>query len=682
MTTQKLRIGQSLTLNPVLVLAVIVIVAALLRIYRLGALGIIADENISIMAVDGTLEHGYPLLPSGMIYLRLGWYGYIVAAFGYLFGREEVWLRLPAVLFNLAMIPLAYLFVARLFSKGLGLVVAALIALSPAEIEIARLVRMYAPFTVCYLLTVVAIYRRYIDRTAKSVVVPVVLALATVITHQLGFSLAIVFLIPLLVCRQTVADRMRLLASAAVTGGFFIVWDTTITDYMLIHVPPGGMTEAATAASSLPAFLAPFAKLLGQFAVPSFALATSLLASGSAPALLGAGALVVLTFGVVAALHRHARPVVLAVALICVAACVLQQINVAIVLLLLYLIVARDGVRPLTRRGGIALMAAIAAWFFAWLAYAYYFTEPNAAAAAGISTHFRQSIRLLLDFPQYNVLWGLFFEMPLASVAAVLGILWCIDGAARRELDAPRAFLLYVFVLPLLASGSVATTYRELRYVMHFDVFFLTFIALGIAHWRAVIEALGLPPIDERRRAIALPVGTAALAVLAFAYIPGPVAAWVNVNRGYGVARGLEAVFKVPFHPDFRTPADYLLAHRDAAREPLIAMEPREFYVYTRDVDFWLTTNEFEAEQHAYGVDGERRDLYADVPLIRTMAELQSVIAGSPGAVWLTTSDALVARRATLTEDIATFIEGAHAHIVYTGLDDDMRVYRLESRGH
>src|SRR5690606_11189764 len=127
----------------------------------------------------------------------------------------------------------------------------------------------------------------------------------------------------------------------------------------------------------------------------------------------------------------------------------------------------------------LALVAAIVLSFAAWLGYAYIFTEPNAVAAAGISTHLRQSIRTLLDFPQYNVMWGFFFEMPLASLAAVLGILWCLDGTARREPDAPRAFLLLAFLLPLLVSGSVGTTYRELRYIMHFDAMFLTFVALG-----------------------------------------------------------------------------------------------------------------------------------------------------------------------------------------------------------
>jgi hypothetical protein len=387
------------------------------------------------------------------------------------------------------------------------------------------------------------------------------------------------------------------------------------------------------------------------------------------------------TGGAIAFLHRRERPRVLVVALACVAACALQQMNVAVLLLLLYIIVAQRGAQPLASRGGLALVAMIGIWFAAWLTYAYYFTEPNEVAAAGISTHVRQSIRTLLDFPLYNIQWGLFFEMPLASIVAALGMLWCVDGAARRDPDAPRAFLLYAFVLPLVVSGSVATTFRELRYVMHFDVFFLTFVALGIAHWRDVLAALRLLPTGSSLDSVAVSrVGVTVLLALAFIYVPGPVAAWVNVDREPGEARGIETLFKLSAYPDFRSPAEYLLANRDAAREPLIALQPREFYTYLRDVDYWLTTHAFETENHAYPVDGRRLDIYIDVPIISTMREVRAVIDGSPGVVWLLASDALVASRTTLTEDLATFIEGLDEQIVYTGRDGDMRVYRLE--GH
>jgi hypothetical protein len=365
-----------------------------------------------------------------------------------------------------------------------------------------------------------------------------------------------------------------------------------------------------------------------------------------------------------------------------VVACALHQINVAVALLLLYLLVAKRGLEPLTTKAGLTLVAVIAVSFTAWLGYAYYFTEPNPVAAAGISTHLRQSIRTLLDFPQYNVMWGLFFEMPLASVPAVLGLLWCIDGAARRYPDAARAFLLYVFVLPVLVGGSVETTYRELRYVMHLDVFFLTFIALGIWYWRAVLERLGLSAADTRDPGFVPSAGAAVLALLAFCYVPGPAAAWVAVNREAGMPQGAAAVFKLGFYPDYRTPAEYVLANRDAAREPLITIQPREFYPYLGDIDYWLTTHEFEIENHAYAIDGERRDLYVDVPIISTVRELEAIVADAPGAVWLIAPDAIVTSRSMLSEDLARFIEGLHSRIVYTGLDRDMRVYRIDGREH
>jgi hypothetical protein len=216
---------------------------------------------------------------------------------------------------------------------------------------------------------------------------------------------------------------------------------------------------------------------------------------------------------------------------------------------------------------------------------------------------------------------------------------------------------------------------------MHFDVFFLTFIALGVAHWREVLTALRLWPSRGAPDSVTVSrVGATALAALALVYVPGPVAAWVTVDREHGEARGIETLFDLSLYPDFRSPSQYVLANRDAAREPLIALQPREFYTYLRDVDYWLTTHAFETANHAYADGGRRLDLYAAVPIISTMREVRAIIDGSPGAVWLVASDSLVASRTTLTEDLATFIEALDEQIVFTGLDGDMRVYRLE--GH
>jgi hypothetical protein len=211
---------------------------------------------------------------------------------------------------------------------------------------------------------------------------------------------------------------------------------------------------------------------------------------------------------------------------------------------------------------------------------------------------------------------------------------------------------------------------------------FLTFVALGVWHWREVLVALfgrepGSALASGRSWLAGRPVGTVALGVLAFCYTPGPVGAWLTVDREHGMARGVEKAFRLPFRPDYRTAAAYVKEHRDPSREPLITPQPRELYPYTQDVDYWLTTFTFEIENHAYAAAGERRDLYVDAPIVSTLRDLEAIVANSPGPVWLVAPDQIVASRDALSEDIASYIERHRADVVYTALDDDMRVYRL-----
>src|SRR5690606_16720785 len=112
-----------------------------------GALGFRWDEDLSSLAVRAILDKGVPELPSGMVYLRGGVFLYLMAASASVLGFGELALRLPAALFGIATIPLAFLFGRALFGPRIGLVVAALIAISQWDIEFSRYARMYAPFT-------------------------------------------------------------------------------------------------------------------------------------------------------------------------------------------------------------------------------------------------------------------------------------------------------------------------------------------------------------------------------------------------------------------------------------------------------------------------------------------------------------------------------------------------------
>lgn len=131
-----------------LLLALIFIVAAALRLYALGRVpaGFFCDEasvgyNAYSILQTGRDEHG-ELLP---LYFRaFGEYKnpvYIYAASASIaaFGLNEFATRLPAALFGLATIPVAFLLGRRLFDDHTGLLAAALLAIAPWHVHFSRI---------------------------------------------------------------------------------------------------------------------------------------------------------------------------------------------------------------------------------------------------------------------------------------------------------------------------------------------------------------------------------------------------------------------------------------------------------------------------------------------------------------------------------------------------------------
>lgn len=660
-------------------LIVCVAVAAVLRLWNLGELGIRDDEDITKLAIQSVLQHGYPLMPSEMVYLRSTWFLFVQAAFGWLFGATDGWLRLPAVLMSIATIPLAYFFTRRVFSREVAFGVAALLAISYTEIEMARMVRMYAPFAFMYLLSVAAIYRRYVDGSSDSTLLPVVLACLTFLTHLLGFTLAVLFLVPLVVVpKMSWKDRAYAFGSGVIVGVGFLIWEKTIGFFFSRASRLYGMSivEEDVASDAATGLIALVLSYLEATALPSPDYLIGLIANGPV-SILGLGVALAAIVGLIIGFGQIGRSrLEVAAALLVFLACLLHQINSAVLLFLAYLLIARRGLEPLRRSDGITLAVAIVASFASWLTYAYLFAEPNEVAAAGISTHFRQSIRFLLDFPQYSVVWGYPFARPLSSVAALIGMLWCIDGAARPQPSRQKLFLLLVFLLPLVVTGLFESTYRNFRYILHLDVFFMTFVVLGIFNWREVLLALGWPNRVNLHHSLAKTV-TIVIGVAAVSYSLNPLKSVLAVERDYGEPTGVAAFLGVPFYPDFRTTAEFVSVNRNPG-DSLVLLQSREYYSYLGEGAYWLTSNSFEHENQTYvGAGGVRRDAYVDMPVLTSHRELLSVIRDSAGFTWLIAPDHLVQSRETLTDELANYIEGLDEYLIYTGRDQDTRVYRI-----
>jgi 4-amino-4-deoxy-L-arabinose transferase-like glycosyltransferase len=110
------------------------------------------DEYSTIWAAQQVIQRGLSLLPSGFFYSQGLLFTYLDALFIGLFGFSEPVARVPSLLVGTVSIPLLYLVGKRFFSKQVGLLAAALLALAPETIIWMGRARMYSLQTLLVLL--------------------------------------------------------------------------------------------------------------------------------------------------------------------------------------------------------------------------------------------------------------------------------------------------------------------------------------------------------------------------------------------------------------------------------------------------------------------------------------------------------------------------------------------------
>ncbi|MEJ2207695.1 MAG: glycosyltransferase family 39 protein, partial [Anaerolineae bacterium] len=116
------------------------------------------DEYLTVRAAERILAHGVPLLPSGNFYSHGLLLSYLEAPLLALGIHGRALLRLPVVLLSTATIPLTYWLGRRAFSRGAGLLAAALLAVAPEAILWGGRVRMYGPLQFFVLAATVIFY--------------------------------------------------------------------------------------------------------------------------------------------------------------------------------------------------------------------------------------------------------------------------------------------------------------------------------------------------------------------------------------------------------------------------------------------------------------------------------------------------------------------------------------------
>lgn len=609
-------------------------VALSLRLPNLGKLGFWGDELYTVISVEAILEHGYPLLPSGGIYLRYLPWLYIDALFAWLFGLSEFSLRLPFMLANLASIGMSYLLAKRLFGKTIGLITVVLLVFSGWEIEFSRHARMYAAFQFLYITGLYVFYRGFIDgsRIARWLTIPVwTLALWT---HELGAVLSVCFFIPLFV-RSYSRTRPWMLASAFVVFGFIGL----IYAY-LVRVARFGTSLSAIQEGSQSARIDKLAAI--PLDLPLRALQTSELFIAGVSVMVFVGFLAIVGWD----RHAHSRRWQYYYLIPIMVVCLLGQLGLAALLLLLYTIVFFRGLQD-WREGpfltGVGLIAASgAAWtLFGW--------------SEGFTV--KKSFRLLFEYPYVYERFGKFFltDWPIESGLATLGavIVWRKFIETR---DSAAGFVLASLVGALLFFGGIALGDDGARYSFHLYPVLLIVAAYAIAN---VAERV-LPGQSQLVKIMGI--------VLCLLLIPSDTQIIHGVSigqRNYGDAFArpyLASGKSFPVYPDYKT-TSYFISERLKDEDIVITTKESTPLYYIPRVNYlWAERDNIP-----------RRGI--GVPTI-VGNQLKTLAENNIGKrIWWLTDDMPGHRREMIGTELSNFLDEVAGCAVYIGKDRRTEVF-------
>ena len=565
----------------------LLIIGFWLRIHNLGSLSLIVDEGHQALAVNGILKHGYPLVPSGVAYLTIPVYQYFQYLAALIFGLNEFSLRLPGVLFNLASIPLIYLFGRSLFNSKVGLLSAFLMTFSVWEIEVSRYARGYAAFQFLYIVSLFVFYKGFLkgERLHQFLVVPVFLL--TFLFHPLGATLIMTFCVPFFIDSYAPLKRWLVLLFAVLTaGGFFICVRTLrFLDSLFYTAPALQMTN--TKSISLESIRR---AIKANFHTPELSLLKQLYVQDNWLFLALCGALVAT---IALLLYRISKGksdrVETLFVLPIIASCFVYQFGVALVLFCLYVLLVYRGIASLKSVPSVVLYVSAILTFLFWFSYATW----SAVEDFSSSKYFWDYPKLYDYFLQWMFAAWPRFTVVTGGGLLLMGYLFFKDRT-RGNYIFP---ILLCLLLPIFAS-SIYWPYYVPRYAFNLYPLFIVVFAFTLCALSAAVQKklVTTPGKRLQRQRMAGPiVETFALVLLAVFLSQDvyPSQAWAISNRTYTSAKDpiKAAQSWETFHQDYKTPGLFVKAHmtdRDIVLVLGASHVPSIFYHYTGRVDYVL----------------------------------------------------------------------------------------------
>jgi hypothetical protein len=610
------------------------------RFHGLGESALAIDEYYFVRSVGFVLDTGVPALPSGGYYLRGIPLQYLTAASVWIFGETGFGWRLPAVLFSLACVPLAYVYARRFASREVAAAVACALLVSSWQIEFARFARMYSLFQFSTLWFLIALDDAVFRNRRRAL--PYGLALLATASHQLGVLLAPLLLLPLFSGARSRGQRLRLGAGAVVGMALCFGGMQVIAGAMDWGVPPRfpeGWSYQGPPDYSLPVL--PFAGGGGiEAALVLAVLGLAVLRGGPRSWRASDGWLLALLL-----------------------ACAAHQLALAAAVLAILLL--RYGGEPWSRdpRRTAWLLGMCGALVLGWLGWALWDSGWTARVPDGDRGLPFALARAFFGWPNWidplAVAWGK--QLPGVGLLAVLALAFLAFVHARdplpRLLRHPAAVLGYF----LVCFGLVAPSFPNVRYAFHVYPVLLTAIALAIG---AALSRLGRLPDS--------PTAVATIFLAAFAvaddFHPAHIAG-VSTNEVRFRTGDFERFYRT-WYPrrDVRGPAGFLMS----VEGPIVVEnEPTASFYVRRPHAVYL-----RRDSHFFATHSRRQgswDRWAEQPLLGTPAELREFVGASP-FFWLLRPT----RESEQHLALATLGDGVRARRFQLGADGRVEVVQVD----
>ncbi len=702
-------------------LLLLLLVGGWLRFANLGELTAQVDEGFQALAVEAILEHGYPKLDTGFVYGRSPLFLYAQAGSAWLFGLSEWSLRFPSAVFGLLGIPVAYVLGRKLFDNGedqksvwlgvgVGLVLAAMFAVSAWQLEYARYGRFYTLFQLFYMLGVIAFLDGYLRGRTLGKLLFWVFFVLTVSVHDLGVMLGLCFwaVIPLRGYRWStkLAHFVGSIACAALWVGYTKLWRGAAAAWSDVNPDrnPTGLAEVKLEGDGL------FSTLIGKLSgvlpglnLPDFRLLEAVwarnpwvLALVALPGVLATGLLAAAKLRELAA-KRNEREgqatdeagavrgrLWLPLLLTAVWAATLQQFALAGVALLVYAAFHVRSWRQWLRRNELVTLGSC---FVAMTLWVLYFWSSDA-----VGKHvWVPAVTNLPAVHNYFLQWfvpGWTRMFVLLIPAAYVVARWAARGANGNGRGNGAWLLLVAIAAPILVTSELRWQFSESRYFFHLYPLILAVLAAGVV-------ALGVW-VGQRVAAERLGVSVFSVLVVAALVFAGtkdlnPAEAWAVTARTHQSTKDpVRSVINFPFYaywPQDQKSATLAAVDQVGPEDHVMVVGPvhvsANYRYYLGRVDSIASTSSMYSNARA-GEDGRWIDLVTDGEVVSSAGRLMEIAADTQrrgGALWVFSDTVMVEPRNWYLSDAEPELKEAVAALtaqpMLTGKDGRTVVARV-----